>query len=239
MHYPLYPPQKLILNGVSLQRGHDIILREVNFTFNSGACYSILGPNGIGKTTLLRAICGLLPPLSGTITHTCDGALAQHAHFLAHTNGVKATLTVAEQLAFWRGVLVETETSFECHSEAQPKNLPERSATQGRSFASLRMTAIEDDAIIQIIGLTDFTNTPTTKLSAGQRKRLALGRILIAPRPIWCLDEPTNTLDAHGVQLLTSMIAQHTQNGGIALVATHIQPLFEGEIALNLQHFAS
>ncbi len=207
-----------------------------------GACHLFVGPNGIGKTTLLRAICGLLPVSEGRIIFD-DQELRHCTHYLAHDDALKDALTVREQVGYWGHLLgspLAGELSCEAESEAGLRGVKTQTAEQypPQPRYTRQLPRKGGAECVQKIALSDFLNTPTKHLSAGQRKRLSLARLLIAPRPIWCLDEPTNTLDAQGIELLNALIHTHTQNGGIALVSTHSPQLIPQGTAISLEKFA-
>ncbi len=92
-------------------------------------------------------------------------------------------------------------------------------------------------SIAQEVGLKSLLNTSISKLSAGQKRRLSLAKLLCAPLPIWCLDEPTNALDSKGLEILRALMQKHIAQNGIIIAATHISPLLEGEHQLNMGNF--
>lgn len=159
------------------------VLEGVSFALPPSRALVLRGPNGIGKTTLLRTIAGLQPPLQGRITAASDAVA-----YAAHADGVKPTLTVAENLAFWAQVF----------------------GTDAVATAIDRMA------------LRDLVARRAANLSAGQKRRLGLARLLVTGRPVWVMDEPTVSLDAASVQLFGDVVRDHLTAGGAALIATHI-----------------
>ncbi len=181
-------PMELTTTNLSVARAGIAVLEGVTLRLDPGHALILRGPNGIGKTTLLRTVAGLQPALSGQIS-VDDQAVA----YSAHADGVKSTLTVAENLGFWAAVY----------------------GTQNVTQA------------IAAFNLKPLTDRPAAHLSAGQKRRLGLARLLVTGRPIWALDEPTVSLDAASVQLFAAVIAAHLASGGSALIATHV------DLALN------
>ena len=174
-------------------RGGVPLLEGLAFGLGPGGALVLRGPNGVGKTSLLRTVAGFQPPLAGRIERAEDAvALAGHA------DGVKAQLTVEENLRFWAGVF-------------------------GGGPVGPAMEAL---------GVADLAGRPARDLSAGQRRRLGLARLLVTGRPLWLLDEPTVSLDADSVALLLAALDAHRARGGAALISTHL-PL-EGIPALDL-----
>ena len=173
-------PPLLRLVGVAVARGGVPLLEGVGFALAPGEVLALRGPNGIGKTSLLRTVAGLQSPLAGSV----DGAEAAYA---AHADGVKAQLTVAENLSFWLDVF-------------------------GGEGIGPALDAFD---------LAGLAERPARDLSAGQRRRLALARLLVAGRRLWLLDEPTVSLDANSTRLLMAALDAHRAAGGAALIATH------------------
>ncbi len=171
------------VENLSVARGGVPVLEGVNFTLSAGHVLILRGPNGSGKTTLLRTLAGLQPPIAGQVS-----ADPEHITYGAHADGLKATLTVEENLRFWASV----------HGI-------------GRI-----------DAAVEGFNLTGLTHRPAGNLSAGQKRRLGLARLLVTGRPIWLLDEPTVSLDTASVGLFADAVRAHVAGGGAALIATHI-----------------
>lgn len=150
------------------------------------------GINGAGKSSLLRLIAGLLPAASGAITlegGEAELTLAEQAHYLGHRDALKSSLTVLENLDFWREFLGGE--------------------------------AIDGTAILETVGLGHAAYLPAAFLSAGQRRRLSIARLIAVNRPVWLLDEPTSALDTSGQTMVASLMSAHLRSGGIILAATH------------------
>jgi heme exporter protein A len=186
---------QLIADKMAVARGERLVVDGVSFRLNAGNVLQLTGPNGAGKTTLLRAVAGFLPLAGGALALTggaADTPLGEQCHYVGHLNGIKAKLTVAENLAFWASYL-------------------------GGAVSAARVNAALD-----AFGLTPLAGISAGYLSAGQKRRAGLARLLVAERPIWLLDEPTVSLDAASTAVLASLIGTHIGNGGLVLAATHI-----------------
>ncbi len=191
----------LTAENLAARRGEDLIFVNISFHLAAGEALVLTGRNGSGKSTLLRVAAGLLRPEKGTVIFRDEeGREGRHSgevsHYLGHRNAMKNELTVAENLDFWRTFLGSTGGD-----------------------AGL---AVEDAA--EAVGLSGITHLPFAYLSAGQQRRFAFAKLLVAYRPIWILDEPTAALDASADRLLADLISAHLAKGGIVLAATH-QPL--------------
>lgn len=196
---PGLPPLRLSASGLTLRRGSRTVLSGLSLEVARGEALLLTGPNGAGKTTLLRALAGLLPPASGSIRlegGDGDPESLEACHYVGHRNGLKAALTVAENAAFWGAYL---------------------DAGRGESLA------VQVWAALERFGLAALADIPSGYLSAGQQRRLALTRLLVARRPVWLLDEPTVSLDAAAAALLADVIADHLRAGGLAVAATHVE----------------
>jgi heme exporter protein A len=173
----------LRVTDLAVARGGVPVLDGVSFAIEPGVALILRGPNGAGKTTLLRCIAGLQPPSSGQI----DGAEETIA-YAGHADGLKAMLSVRENLTFWAQVF-------------------------GQRDISDALTAYD---------LKPLQDRLAGTLSAGQKRRLGLARLMVTGRPIWVLDEPTVSLDAAAVGLFAAAVTAHLGAGGTALIATHI-----------------
>jgi len=173
----------LRVTDLACARGPAQILAGVTFSVAAGQALILRGPNGSGKTTLLRTLAGLTPPITGRVEADPD-AIA----YASHADGLKAQLTVAENLAFWAGVF------------------------------GMRDTA----PAIEAFHLGPLLDRRAGEMSAGQKRRLSLARLLVSGRPVWCLDEPTVSLDAENVARFAAAVTAHLADGGSAVIATHI-----------------
>ena len=183
---------QLSASGLGCVRGSRSVFDHLNLKLSSGEALALVGPNGAGKSSLLRLIAGLLRPAAGRIELTGgapENTIGEQAHYLGHLDALKASLTVAENLAFWIRYL-------------------------GGDIGSLR-------GALASLGLGELADLPAAYLSAGQRRRLSLARLIAISRPIWLLDEPTSALDAAGRERLTELMRQHLAGGGLIMAATH------------------
>lgn len=188
----------LSVSDLAVARGDVPVLEGVGFALAPGEALVLRGPNGIGKTTLLRAVAGLQPPLAGRID-----AGPETVAYAAHADGVKAVLTVAENLTFW-----------------------------AQAFGQNRVAAALDD-----MNLRALADRRAANLSAGQKRRLGLARLLVTGRPVWVMDEPTVSLDAASVALFAAAVGRHLAAGGAALIATHIDLGLAAARVLDLTPF--
>jgi heme exporter protein A len=183
---------ELVVRNLAVARGGVRVLDGVSFTLAAGRALILRGPNGVGKTTLLRTLAGLQPAVAGTVSVPPESLT-----YAAHADGLKAVLTVRENLQFW-------------------------SAIHGTD-------RVED--ALQVMDLVALAGQRAADLSAGQKRRLGLARLIVTGRDVWLMDEPTVSLDAASVMLFTGMIRAHLNRGGLALIATHIDlGLAEAEV---------
>lgn len=184
--------------GLHIARGGVPVLQDLSFDLSPGQALVLRGPNGIGKTTLLRTVAGLQPVISGQIEVDAD-TLA----YIGHADGIKTTLSVRENLSFWAQVF-------------------------GRKDIS---------GALQAYKLDNLADRPAGMLSAGQKRRLGLARLLVTGRALWILDEPTVSLDVDAVAMFAATVKSHLATGGAALLATHIDLGLEEAEVLDLTPF--
>ena len=179
-------------HGVKCIRGGREVFSSLDFTAAAGEALAVIGPNGAGKTSLLRQIAGLLMIADGSID----------------LDGGHSELTLSEQ-AHYLG-----------HRDALK---PALSVTENLEFwrGFLGGEAFDAQASLAAVGLDHAAQLPAVVLSAGQRRRLSIARLLSVRRPIWLLDEPTSALDAPGQTMFATLMQEHLARGGMIVAATH------------------
>lgn len=191
--------QQLVAQDLGLWRGERCLCRGVSFGLTSGSLLQFAGPNGSGKTSLMRAVAGVGRLDEGTLTwngnpiHRSEEYRSSLA-YLGHHNGLKSHLSSIENYDFYQS-FIENSSEIGAKEALDRLGLPEEA--QGR---------------------------PVVQLSMGQRRRAALARLLAARTRLWILDEPLTGLDVDGAALVTGLLAGHARQGGMAILATH-QPL--------------
>ena len=187
-------------------RGLRVVFADLNFTLAGGGVLHVSGANGAGKTSLLRMICGLLVPTAGTISLADGAVLAAQCHYLGHADGLKNTLTPRETIFY--------ESRF----------LAPQSGDGARAGEDL----------LAFAGLLKQADQRIATLSAGQRRRLALTRLMVAPRRVLLLDEPYTALDGGGRELVDTLIRRQAEAGGLVILAAHEPvPLADHQLVLN------
>jgi len=176
------------VNNLRLERGGRIVLQNLDLHIASGAALHITGPNGLGKTSLLRYV----------TEHT---SLKTRIFLPANDYYLKTRDSLGDNLRFW---------------------------------AKVDFNA--DQIVLEKFHLTAHENQPVAKLSAGQRQRAHLSRLLAGYAPLWILDEPLNNLDTQGVAIFEAVLQKHLQAGGAAIIASH-RPL-SGATPFDLQPYA-
>lgn len=189
-------PEGLSARGIQVWRGDRHVLRNVAIDVLQGEVVHVSGPNGTGKTTLLRVLAGLLPAEEGTVGWRGRPISGQRDEFNAefvyvgHENALKGDLTAFENLHYSVGIR---------------RHLP----------------SAEIEATLDMLGILRCRDLPARVLSAGQRRRLAMSRVVLLGATLWVLDEPFTNLDVAGVALVSGMIGDHVRGGGMAVLAAH------------------
>lgn len=178
-------------------RGDRRLFKGLNFSLAAGELIELRGPNGSGKTSLLRIISGLASPAEGEVRWQGESISALEENYsravayLAHQNGVKDELSALENLRISSGV------------------------------AGNALSKSEAEQILEKVGLSRQQHLPARSLSAGQRRRVALGRLMTSKAPLWILDEVLTSLDDAAIKLSRRFISDHLAKGGLAIIATH------------------
>ena len=182
-------------DALACARGGRLVFQGLSLRAHAGDIVAIEGPNGSGKTSLLRVLAGLLVPSEGTVClraahreYRDPEERRELVGWLGHQEGVRSQLTAAENLQF---------------------------------FARLYGLVLDCARLLGEVGLTSAADLPCQYLSAGQKRRLALARLQLLTRPLWLLDEPFSVLDSRGRDLVREYLQQHARSGGISILATH------------------
>lgn len=187
---------KLISDSLACERGGRQVFAGVNFTVSAGEAMVVTGRNGAGKSTLLRVIAGLLRAAEGKVELTGAAGLADEP-------------SLPEQ-AHYLGHL----------DAAKPSLTVRENLTFWADFLGASDPASIDSAL-ESVELDTLADLPAAYLSAGQKRRLSIARLLAVKRPLWLLDEPTSALDAQSQGRLTSFMRDHLAGGGMIVAATH------------------
>jgi heme exporter protein A len=207
---------ELVAEDLACRRGERLVFTGLSFRLPPGGALMLTGANGSGKTSLLRLLASLIEPAAGRLAWGASpiaGDVAAHRarlHYVGHQDGVKPGLTPRETLAFW---------------------------------AALRGQEVREDAPVLAAALAAFAldavvDWPCRWLSAGQRRRLALARLLVTPAPLWLLDEPFSALDDDNRARLEQAIVAHRAAGGRAVIATHIPAEIGAAAGIGLDGYA-
>ena len=188
---PFQDKPSIRVEALSLSRGQRLLFDGLSFAVAPGAYVEVQGSNGSGKTSLLRAMAGLLRPRAGMIAFDGVEEPALALHYVGHANALKREASVRDHLRYWAGL-----------------------------FGG----APSEDFVAQMFDLGRVMALPARVLSQGQARRLSLARLIVAPRPVWMLDEPAAALDEAGKAVLNEMIGSQCASGGIVIAAVH-EPL--------------
>lgn len=185
----------LEVSGLSCVRDDRVLFEDLDFQLSTGQVLLIEGPNGCGKTSLLRILCGIRREDSGDVLWqqnlitVLGSRYREHLTYIGHHNGVKDLLTVEENLEVAQAMGCSNQTTL--------------------------------DQALTKVGLIKFADVMAQSLSAGQRRRLALARLLVTDASLWVLDEPFTALDKDGIKMFESLIDDYTQNGGMVVMTSH------------------
>ncbi len=186
---------KLSANGLTLIRGERCLFEDLSFSIESGSMLLLEGRNGCGKTSLMRAIAGMLSLETGAVLWNDKPVTQQRQTFhgelvwLAHRTGLKGDLTMVENLHFEEALRQQN----------------------GR----------DREEVYQRLDIGRLKRLPVRSLSAGQQRRVALARMLLADVPLWLMDEPFTNLDREGRSLVIELVEEHLRNGGLCVMAAH------------------
>jgi heme exporter protein A len=196
---------QLVAENLVLSRAGRTVVDGLSMRLGAGEALLLKGPNGSGKTTLLRALAGLLAPTAGFM-RLDDAPAEREPGELAHFIG---------------------------HLDGIKSHL---TVAENLAFWAdyLDDAGTTTAVALESFGLTPLADIPAGYLSAGQKRRLALARLVAVRRPLWLLDEPTVSLDAEAVELLVAAIAAHLVGGGLAVIATHVDIALDGTRTLQL-----
>ena len=192
-------PVQLLTKDLVVARGGRRIIDGLSFAVGAGEALLLTGRNGSGKTTLIRTLAGFLAPVSGSITlqgFDAERDAREACHYVGHLDANKASLTVVENLRFWQSYLGDD--------------------SEAGGVSKALWSALDR------LELAPLADIPAGYLSAGQKRRLGLARLMVARRPVWLLDEPTVSLDVQSTALLAGIISAHVAAGGIVVAATHL-----------------
>lgn len=201
-------------SGLVCIRGERIVFADLDFSLAPGEAILLLGPNGSGKSSLLRLMAGLLRPTAGTLTWggvpVADDPEAHggRSRYIGHHDAIKPVLSVRENVAFWS-----------------------RLWSGDGSEATVR-------AALDAFTIPHLLDVPGRWLSAGQKRRVNLARLLAAPAPLWLLDEPTTALDRATVAVVERLLDTHRARGGMVVLSTHMDVALPGAKVLQMDEFA-
>jgi heme exporter protein A len=197
-------------------RGERLVFSKLDYSMESGGCLTLIGHNGAGKSSLLRMMAGLLRPAAGDMLwdeKAVSEDMDEHRerlHYVGHHDAIKPVLTVEENLKFWAGLRSDA-------SEAQA-NFKEA---------------------LDVFSIGHLIDVPGRFLSAGQKRRANLARIIASKSPLWLLDEPTTALDKESIKKLEDVIERHRENGGMVVLSTHSDMNIKDQQILDVGTFSA
>lgn len=199
------PPPYLALKNLSCERDGRLLIDNLTLDLELGQILQVEGPNGSGKTTMLKIISTLSPDYSGDIEwrgqpiHKVQPEYLNDVIFLGHAAGIKSILSPLENL---------------------------------RWSASMNMAKTDAEIIraLERVNLAGYEHSPCFSLSAGQQRRVSLAKLFLFDAPLWILDEPFTAIDKQGVHELEVLIGEHADKGGLVILTTHHQFTLERPI---------
>lgn len=195
---------RLSASGLTLFRGERCLFRELDFALNPGELLLLEGRNGSGKTSLMRAVAGLIEFESGELLWDGEAVSTHRQAFhidlvwMAHRTGLKADLTLVENLKFEKTLRLPSEAKL--------------------------------DDVLERLGIKRLKRLPVRSLSAGQQRRVALARMLLSGATLWMMDEPVTNLDRDGRKLVMQLVGDHLANGGMCIMAAHQDIEIDGTV---------
>lgn len=196
-------------------RGGRTVFTGLGFTLKAGEALVLVGPNGSGKSSLLRLMAGLLKPASGILRWGAEEISEDpeghggRLHYVGHHDAIKPVLSVSENVSFWASLM---------------------NGGSGNGETTL--------AALNTLGIGHLEKVPGRFLSAGQKRRVNLARILSTPAPLWLLDEPTTALDRESITSLETAIIHHRAGGGMVVISTHSDMQLANHQVIDLAGFA-
>jgi heme exporter protein A len=200
-HAALSP--RLEVESLACERGDRQLFRDLSFSVRGGEMLQVEGANGCGKTTLLRTLCGLLTPSEGTIRWRGENLHRVRDLFLA-------------------------ELAYVGHAGGIKDDLSPRENLRMEAALGSARPEVTSNTVLERLGLSRQAQLPCRSLSAGQKRRVALGRLLIRRASVWLLDEPFTAIDRGGVEQLAGLMADHVHAGGLVILSTHQPVSFPG-----------
>lgn len=190
-------PLGLKISGFGCIRNGRVLLRNIAFNLDAGQVLLLKGGNGSGKSTLLRSLAGLMSWRAGALTWYGETVSAsthlfqKELSYLSHQCGMSDALSGMENLRF------------------------------ALELQAVAWSAERVASVLKRLDIAEVAQRPVGRLSQGQRRRLAIARVMLSERPLWLLDEPDNALDVHGSDFLAQFLAEHAKAGGLAIVVSH------------------
>ena len=196
-HFPAPRPAAASLEAIELEcvRGERVLFRGLRFALRAGEAGLVEGPNGSGKTTLLRTVCGLMRPETGEIRWCGSSIESDRLGFQGQLHYLGHVTGIKDELSARENLLAHV-------------------ALRGGKGSGVAPALAR-------VGLAELAGVAARKFSAGQKRRLALARMLCTPAPLWVMDEPFTALDRAGVELVQQLIEEHCGDGGVALLSSH------------------